>query len=195
MLNQRVSISWWKLWTLFTCVFYSAEYPDGSMTSLASSNSSKLTEQIYTPEHHLPTIIRIGSPSSSKHGRDSFKRNSITSDASTDSLGISYIERANSPAICETGQRKAAPIIPSIRRRAFSAGRFSMRCRGQSGYVGARDSTSPNNLEHILLHRVSSDSRMPSKDYVDHEFAEINKWVPAWFNVCFTIVLPRSSYL
>lgn len=148
------------------------------MTSLASSNSSKLTEQITTPEtpeHHLPTIIRIGSASSSKHGRDSLKRNSVTSDASTDSLGSSYIERASSPAIGETGQRKAAPIIPSIRRRAFSAGRFSMRCRGQSGYTGVRDQTSPNHLEHILLHRVSSDGRMPSKEYVDHEFAEINK--------------------
>ena len=95
------------------------------MTSLASSNSSKLTEQLYstqtpeTPEHHLPTIIRIGSACSSKHGRDSINRNSVTSDASTDSLGSSYIERANSPAIGETGQRRAAPIIPSIRRRAF----------------------------------------------------------------------------
>ena len=151
------------------------------MTSLASSNSSKLTEQLYstqtpeTPEHHLPTIIRIGSACSSKHGRDSINRNSVTSDASTDSLGSSYIERANSPAIGETGQRRAAPIIPSIRRRAFSAGRFSMRCRGQTGFAGVRDQTSPNNLEHILLHRVSSDSRMPSKEFVDHEFAEINK--------------------
>lgn len=153
--------------------FYSNEHFDGVTSRPSDLPMSSSPES--TPEHsiHTPTIIRIGS--SDSLGRDSAHRHSMSSLGSVESHGSSQIERSHSPNIGETGARKPTPIIPSIRQRSSSS---VTRLTSPRISDLKKTKTLPrlhagDNLRHIVLHKVSSDSCMMKKS-MNNEFEDIN---------------------